>query len=1293
MDPEGRHGSFLSASSLLLLLAGLGGWLLYDQPLTSLRPATPKAFERGNSVSEDVEARLWQDPFRPAYEHRESLRSQLGSHPEDEDSPHRAHQLDHQILTLARQIRNRIDAQKGTEKRALLLLPVLLRGGPYAEAAETRRRWRKAVLAGLSVAKFAPERDEWLGYFEWPLPLKQGGGKNHAVIPYEWLHLDPDPASADPGNDLVVAPDTEYVLILWLDENDYATNTLGSIARLLGELLGHLREGETLQHRPGSETGEEDESRERERLGRVRLALLGPASSTTLLAMLEDQSRSAQNPKSGDGSGQIEDSPQPSTAQLVGGLIEITEGYLDCGLAHCPGPPPRGLGVLSALRRQALAPGAPPETELDLPEVASREKLAEALSDTLEKVNWQENVVTIEREPLKKTLAEQLPVRDSNPSWPTEVTARWRQHLADSQITIEWSEDLLRKERIHRLPEAAILENLDIFSSRATADEKRILKRLPTVHEGRSLAQVMKETTGADFFRTITTDDQLAKALVEELCLRNVRPSRPDSKDHVVLISEWDTFYGRELPRALGGRLEHELSEDCRLSPEPYPDGPHLQGLRNRVHRYSYLRGMDGAVPGQADSEHQSRGGASQKAPPPPYLGTELLMVNAEELERPMGPGQLDDMRRLADKIEGLEKRLARKGEAIRAIGVLGSDVYDKQLVLQALQRRFPRALFFTTDLDARLFHPSEFHWSRNLLIASSFGLELREELQGPIPPFRDSYQTATFLATLLALDGSRTAEESVWQRCQDPRRTERSEDGGGEGSPLPSDIGSCLKPRLFEVARSGAYPLDRLQLEAGREEPQLHVRPPDQGDVPWLRRHLGLLGFLISLALLGVLVVPLNSRILHQLKPTDLHGVRRWRPIHRALAVSALAFAGLIALIVADMERAGGEPFDLWNGLSAWPTELLRLVAFALSVLFLAVATERLRDNRQSLSKTYGLPLPSEGNPSSLTSRAREVLRRMRRLDRWGRKYGIETGWGKRLGRQLALLRRMRRWLSIHHWQSSTRGRDLQEEQLDAGRIWRRYSFLGRPAHRLIRLLPWAFLFMVCGRILVILYPPNRPLRGGWSMLADDGVLFLSVLGLTLLTFFVVDATRLCQSFIDALANRRTSWPDETRQGAATRRGMRPEDMDDFLDLRMIADRSEVVGRLVLYPFIVLFVMILSRSTLFDRWDWPVSLILIMVSLGGLAVWCALALRRAAETARSQAVDRLKARLSRAHTDGDEGGARIEQLRLLIEEVENLRRGAFSHWSRHPVLQAFLLPFGGLGLVTLVEILGTLGL
>ena len=193
------------------------------------------------------------------------------------------------------------------------------------------------------------------------------------------------------------------------------------------------------------------------------------------------------------------------------------------------------------------------------------------------------------------------------------------------------------------------------------------------------------------------------------------------------------------------------------------------------------------------------------------------------EANRAEGPSQLDYIPRLADHIEQVNRELFVDSPAaqIRAIGVLGSDLYDKLLTLQALRPRFPNAIFFTTDLDARLWHPNQLKWTRNMVVASSFGLELQPELQQDIPPFRDSYQTAEYLGCLSAL-----------------------------GLVSPDEL-KCISPRLFEIGRNGpvdlsaqpgATPAEQSLKKAFISEWQLLKNPPlDDPIYPRVRMRLSL--------------------------------------------------------------------------------------------------------------------------------------------------------------------------------------------------------------------------------------------------------------------------------------------------------------------------------------------------------------------------------------------------------------------------------------------------------------------
>lgn len=263
-----------------------------------------------------------------------------------------------------------------------------------------------------------------------------------------------------------------------------------------------------------------------------------------------------------------------------------------------------------------------------------------------------------------------------------------------------------------------------------------------SIDEFLALSEVRKNV---EVLRTIGQDDALARTLVDELKLRGVTINRglattPDATG-IALVSEWDTLFGRVLPSTLCSAMMTRYVPDqaslCATADPP-----------KGISYYSYLRGLDGMTARDPSSD-----GKDQSKKASPTTEKDSGRTDASLIEHADGNGQFDYLRRMAASMKHNDDALrAKTGHGYRAIGVVGSDVYDKLIVLQALRPQFPEAIFFTTDLDARLLHPSENKWARNLIVASSFGLELDKGEQRFIPPFRDNYQTAAFLATRIAL-------------------------------------------------------------------------------------------------------------------------------------------------------------------------------------------------------------------------------------------------------------------------------------------------------------------------------------------------------------------------------------------------------------------------------------------------------------------------------------------------------------------------------------------------------------
>ena len=103
--------------------------------------------------------------------------------------------------------------------------------------------------------------------------------------------------------------------------------------------------------------------------------------------------------------------------------------------------------------------------------------------------------------------------------------------------------DMVREARDPDVSKWAELRDVQFYAYAASAPDRQLLNK----------ATDTVRTYFEDDFdlqRTVATDDTLAYGIAAELRRRHVDPN-PARKDHVALISEWDTFYGQTLPEAV----------------------------------------------------------------------------------------------------------------------------------------------------------------------------------------------------------------------------------------------------------------------------------------------------------------------------------------------------------------------------------------------------------------------------------------------------------------------------------------------------------------------------------------------------------------------------------------------------------------------------------------------------------------------------------------------------------------------------------------------------------------------
>jgi len=135
---------------------------------------------------------------------------------------------------------------------------------------------------------------------------------------------------------------------------------------------------------------------------------------------------------------------------------------------------------------------------------------------------------------------------------------------------------------------------------------------------------------------------------------------------------------------------------------------------------------------------------------------------------------------------------------------------------------------------------------------------------------------------------------------------------------------------------------------------------------------------------------------------------------------------------------------------------------------------------------------------------------------------------------------------------------------------------------------------------------------------------------------------------------------------------------------MTLIAQRTTAVSRLIYAPTAVLLILIVSRSSVFDNWPTPPSMVISFLLIALVLFVSALSLRHTAEKARVTALEVIDQYLLET-PDSEKGYAKFRMIRGRIAE---LKTGAFSRYSEEPLVRALLLWLAGIGGSIIVDVL-----
>ena len=686
-------------------------------------------------------------------------------------------------------------------------------------------------------------------------------------------------------------------------------------------------------------------------------------------------------------------------------------------------------------------------------------------------------------------------------------------------------------------------------------------------------------------------DGLLATALVNEVCRRVDRSG--DKKGRVVLLSEWDTLYGQALPKSFARAFIRKEWDS------------------SRVKQYTYLRGLDGRVPGELERKtaEVSKGGERTD-----ILG-ELLRSRAPAIA--YGRTQVDYVDRLAAQLIEDDKK-----QRIKAVGVLGSDPYDKLLILQGLRKALPSVQYFTTDLDASFISPEQYEITRNLLVASGFGLRLSDKHQGSILPFRDSCQGSVYFATLWATDYFTVkSNETQFGRAL-----------------------SAWTPAVFEIGRNDAHLL-RSNSPAGTP-----LSPPtstNDGNAPFPETSVGSggrvnlwLSPLIAGIIVGASSLTWHGRTaLRRSASATMIAFRQLRRLPRSskkrtallrfvrsiardattwlLIAAAIAFLAIAVEIPKIARSANEEPLLLAEGISSWPATWLRALAIFLAACYFWIITWHFRATLRACQRSI-----AASTLATFRSRRRASDSPPRLL--WSR-------FCKR-----------------------SRGFELKIIILFG---WILYSFGG-----------WT-LFDLLGA-------PANVTRGTASQLMETGVLLTAVFAMNFLIVYAVVHNFSCALMIREAGE----WLAHAETPATNVAPLHGELM------KVIGQIGGVMTQMIYYPFTLLFLLVAARQPLFDNFDWPASLITILCLGSLILLSSALVVRRSANQARESAVKWLEERIAnlRWRKDARRATQRAELQLAQVQQIGGaaLSEGLLSN----PILRAVLIPVGGTGILQVME-------
>jgi len=411
--------------------------------------------------------------------------------------------------------------------------------------------------------------------------------------------------------------------------------------------------------------------------------------------------------------------------------------------------------------------------------------------------------------------------------------------------------------------------------------------------------------------------------------------------------------------------------------------------------------------------------------------------------------------------------------------------------------------------------------------------------------------------------------------------------------------------------------------------------------------------------------------------------GIRRGASPGRVAVAALLLFVLLFVVgfsgyaIWGDARSGLGEPLAWFEGVSTWPTQILRLGIFLLTIALLVFGRWQLRRNIDNVAEHFRL--------ATLTAQEAKPLPAFR-------------SWKARF-----------RWLWSLEMKDAGTAEGVQAPA-ETG-PWVEYLDHMRFRPSAMRIAITSAIFFAFSVALTNLDWPHSPHRGELAAWFNHLLLLLLLGGMTALLFAALDATSIATRLLARLgpdvAIRESAEPNEPDLRLRYPVGERAIGL--WLRFRLVVRVASAVNWFIYLPFLTLLLIIPTQSRIFDAWDFPLPYAALLAISIVLAALCARRLRHAAATLKGDILEAIETEAQncelnlpagQAAENGDqprEPGSstlqvprqvKAELLKRIAEQIRAVRDGPFLPLSQEPAVRAILVLLGGAGGISTAEFL-----